>query len=293
MTAVRRPHVLIAGGGIAALELLLALRVLAGPRVAVTLLTADAVLSPRAMTVAEPFERGGAQAYDWGQIAAQHDASVVLDRLIAVDSEQQMAFTHDGRRVPYDLLVLTVGARRIASFPAALTFGIADDAASQLRAAVADVLAHPAKSIAFTLASPAVWSLPLYELALLTAHELREHGSGAAVRIVTPELHVLELFGAAGRDAVLPLLEAVDIEVVTRAQPRAVDAAGLRFDHGDPIPADHVVTLADSVARQIAGLPVDGAGFVPVDLHGRVTGQTAIYAAGEVTSFPLRQGGIA
>ena len=43
----------------------------------------------------------------------------------------------------------------------------------------------------------------------------------------------------------------------------------------------------------MAGLPTDRAGFVPVDLHGRVTGEPCVYAAGEVTSFPLRQGGLA
>lgn len=35
------------------------------------------------MTVAEPFQRGGAQTYAWTQVAAQHDARFVLDRLVA------------------------------------------------------------------------------------------------------------------------------------------------------------------------------------------------------------------
>jgi hypothetical protein len=53
------------------------------------------------------------------------------------------------------------------------------------------------------------------------------------------------------------------------------------------------VTLADVVARPVAGLPFDRAGFIPVDVHGAVAGETAVYAAGEATSFPLRQGGLA
>ena len=293
MTADDRTRVLIAGGGIAALELLLALRVLAGAHVAITLLTAEAQLAPRAMTVAEPFERGAAQAYDWSQIADHQHARLVIDRLVAVDTAAQIVFTHSGRRLHYDILALATGARRVEPFAGALTFGMRDDAAAALRARVADVLTRDAASIAFALPSPSSWPLPLYELALLTAHELREHGSNATVRIVTPEQHPLDLFGPAASDAVKPMLDTLGIELTLRAQPREVLPAALRIDGDQLIAADHVVTLADIAARPIAGLPVDRAGFVPVDLHGRVTGETTVYAAGEVTSFPLRQGGLA
>jgi sulfide:quinone oxidoreductase len=289
----RRTNVLIAGGGIAALELLLALRVLAGPQVAVTLLTRDAELVPRAMTVAEPFARGGALSYDWSQITEDQGARLVLDALVAVDTTGQVAFTHGGRRLRYDVLALTTGARRVEPLAGALTFGTRADVSADLRAIVAAVLADPATSIAFALSSPSSWPLPLYELALLTAHELREHGSTAAVRIVTPEEHPLGLFGPAAPEAVLPILDALGIELVTHAQPRDRVAGGLRLGDGGFVAADHVVTLAGIVARPVPGLPSDRAGFVPVNLHGRVIGEPAVYAAGEVTSFPLRQGGLA
>jgi sulfide:quinone oxidoreductase len=289
----RAPQVLIAGGGIAALELLLALRVLAGARVAITLLTAQAELAPRAMTVAEPFERGGAQTYEWSQIARHQDARLVLDALVAVDTDTRTVVTHGGRRLHYDILVIATGARRVEPFAGALTFGARTDAAPELRALIADVLARDEASVAFALASPSSWPLPLYELALLTAHELREHGCSAAVRIVTPEEHPLGLFGPAAGDAIAPMLDALGIELITRAQPREVVPGGLRLDDGKLVAADHVVTLAEIVARPVPGLTLDRAGFVPVDLHGRVAGETAVYAAGEVTSFPLRQGGLA
>lgn len=294
MTASERlPNVLIAGGGIAALELLLALRVHAGPHVAITLLTRDAELAPRAMTVAEPFGRGGAQTYDWSQIARHQGAELVLDTLVAVDTAERIVFTHGGRRLHYDILALATGARRVEPFAGALTFGMPSDAAAQLHALVADVLTRGAASIAFTLPSPSIWPLPLYELALLTADELREHDSPAAVRIVTPEQHPLALFGPAAREALAPTLDMLGIELVTSAQPQDVVAGGLQLRDGEIVAADHVVTLADVVARPLPGLPVDRAGFVPVDLHGRVAGEPGVYAAGEVTSFPLRQGGLA
>jgi sulfide:quinone oxidoreductase len=289
----RSTNVLIAGGGIAALELLLALRVHAGPHVAITLLTSEPILAPRAMTVAEPFDRGGAQTYDWAQIAEQQGARVVFDVLVAVDTAERIVFTHGGRRLRYDVLAVATGARRVEPFAGALTFGTRTDATGRLRALVANVVTNEAASVAFALPSPSCWPLPLYELALLTTHELREHGSAAAIRIVTPEEQPLGLFGPAAADAVAPTLDALSMELVVGRQARELVAGGLRLDGGEIVPADHVVTLADITARPIPGLPCDRAGFVPVDLHGRVAGEPAVYAAGEVTSFPLRQGGLA
>ena len=43
----------------------------------------------------------------------------------------------------------------------------------------------------------------------------------------------------------------------------------------------------------LAGLPADSRGFLPVDAHGRVSGLSGVYAAGDATSFPVKQGGLA
>ena len=294
MTTTADPtRVLIAGGGVAALELLLALRALAGSRVRITLLTADAQFTPRAMTVAEPFQRGGAQAYDWAQIADDCDARLVIDQLVAVDGDARVAFTRSGSRLRYDAMALTTGARRVEPLAGALTFGMGRTPSDRLRAMIADVAAREHASIAFALPFASCWPLPLYELALLTAHELREQGSAATVSIVTPEQEPLALFGPAAAGALRPLLDTLGVELVLRAQPREIASAGALLDGGDVIAADHVVTLADVVARPVPGLPMDVMGFVPVDAYGRVAGEPGIYAAGEATSFPLRQGGLA
>ena len=292
-TEDRTANVLIAGGGIAALELLLAVRVLAGPRVSITLLSASPQLRPRAMSVAEPFGRGARQEYDWAQIAREQGAKLVLDALVAVDVAERMVFTHSGRRMPYDILALATGARRVEPFAGALTFGAPIGNGVDLRRLVAHALATDGDSIAFTLPSPSSWPLPVYELAMLTAHELREHGCHAAVSIVTPEEEPLGLFGSAARSAVMPMLDVLGIDLITNAQPREVLAGGLRLEGGTTVDARSVVTVADIAARPVPGLPMDRHGFVPVDVHGRVSGESGVYAAGEATSFPLRQGGLA
>jgi sulfide:quinone oxidoreductase len=47
------------------------------------------------------------------------------------------------------------------------------------------------------------------------------------------------------------------------------------------------------VGPPIRGLPHDRDGFIPVDDHGRVEGVDRVWAAGDCTTFPVKQGGIA
>jgi sulfide:quinone oxidoreductase len=41
------------------------------------------------------------------------------------------------------------------------------------------------------------------------------------------------------------------------------------------------------------GVPADENGFIPIDDHARVKGLDGVYAAGDGTNFPIKQGGIA
>jgi sulfide:quinone oxidoreductase len=59
------------------------------------------------------------------------------------------------------------------------------------------------------------------------------------------------------------------------------------------LPVEIAVALPRLVGPRIEGLPADADGFVPVDAHGRVDGLTDVYAAGDMTTRPLKQGGLA
>jgi sulfide:quinone oxidoreductase len=54
-----------------------------------------------------------------------------------------------------------------------------------------------------------------------------------------------------------------------------------------------VVTLPQLEGPRLPGVPSDHHGFIPVDGNGRVRGLDDVYAAGDVTAFPLKQGGLA
>jgi len=138
------------------------------------------------------------------------------------------------------------------------------------------------------------WALPLYELALFAAATLAKSGiEDARLRIVTPEDAPLRLFGPRASEWVAELLAERGIEILTGVHPVRFESGRLHLAPGEPIAADAVVSAARLEGRRIAGVPSDEDGFIPIDGHGRVLGMEATFAAGDVTSFPVKQGGIA
>jgi len=114
----------------------------------------------------------------------------------------------------------------------------------QLRTMLGELVDGTAASVAFTLAREQTWALPLYELALMTASHLRDHGSDARVMIVTPEDEPLGLFGPPASAAVREMLSAVGIArladmvpVVTLAGSPTPASLNVRCDNGSGIRA--------------------------------------------------------
>ena len=142
----------------------------------------------------------------------------------------------------------------------------------------------------FTLPAGAGWTLPLYELALLAAHELPD---GPELTIVTPEPRPLDLFGPVASDALARLLDRAGIGFEGETVAEAVVGGALSTRDGRLIAADAVIALARLQGPRIAGLPADAEGFIGVDEHGRVTGACDVFAAGDVTAGPIKQGGLA
>ena len=138
------------------------------------------------------------------------------------------------------------------------------------------------------------WPLPAYELAMMAAVELRSRGiDSPEVAVATPETAPLAVFGAAAADAMTGLLADRGIGLHLASTAVAVADGVLRTAEGGAVPAGAVIALPESVGPSIPGLPHDQRGFLPTDAHGRVEGCDAVYAAGDATAFPLRQGGIA
>ena len=170
VTGPSTPHVLIAGGGVAALETLMALRDLAGERVSITLVAPDASLTYRPMTVAQPFNAGHARDYDLAGIAREFQAALVRDTVVVVLGEGQSVRCASGRVLSYDHLVIATGAKAEPAFPSAITFGD-DPAEERLHGMLADLEQGYLQRVAFVVPGETAWTLPVYELALMTARQ--------------------------------------------------------------------------------------------------------------------------
>ena len=189
-------EVVIAGGGIAALEAALALQAIAGEHVQVRLLAPDPQLVYRPMTVGEPFSLPPARSHPVALIAERAGAEVIAERFARVDAGRRIAHTESGTELPYDALIIAIGARARAPFAHGL---VIDDRRMDelLHGIVEDIEGGYVRSIAFVSGARLGWPLPLYELALLTARRAHDSDLEIAVTIVTPERGPLEVFGDA------------------------------------------------------------------------------------------------
>jgi sulfide:quinone oxidoreductase len=286
-------RVLVAGGGVAALEATLALRALAVDRLSVELLAPEPEFWYRPLAVAEPFGLGEVRHFDLAQLAAAAGATFSPGALTQVDAESRQARTSLGSLLAYDALLVACGAVPTPAVPGALTFrGPADT--ERMRRLLEELAGGQAARLAFVVPWGAVWSLPIYELALMTAAYLSERAPGAVeLLLVTPEEEPLQLFGPAGSQAVRELLDESGISVHTSACAVELVEGELHLVPKGSIAADRVVALARLRGPRIDGLPQTVDGFVPVDAHGQVHSLADVFAAGDITSFPVKQGGIA
>ncbi|HEX5900494.1 MAG TPA: FAD-dependent oxidoreductase [Solirubrobacteraceae bacterium] len=293
MAETHTPRIVVAGGGVAGLEACLALRSFLGePDLDIALLCREDRFEYRPLAVLEPFEGAPAWSMKLERFAADQEVRLVVDALAGVDPDRHVAITAYSGRLSYEALLVCVGARPVRGLPGAITFRGGRDAAA-VRAALDAVQPGEAATIAFAVPFGAFWTLPLYELAILAAARLQTRGTRAKVLITSPESAPLEAFGAAASTAVAQLLDAHGIEFTSHARAVAADAGELALDDGRRIATTAVVTLPNLVGRRVPGIPQDSEGFIAVDEHGRVPGADGVYAAGDVTTFPLKQGGLA
>lgn len=295
-TAAARRHVVIVGGGVAAVETLLALR--AAPRggaLDVTLVAPNEQLEYRPLAVLEPFGPAPTRRFPLAAIAADGDAALVRDTLRAVDGAARAIVLGDGSRIAYDVLVVAAGARRQPALKSAETFLDAAGGAD-LRGLLGELDAGAVRSVAFVVPPGSGWALPLYELTLLTAHHARERGlRDVELTLVTHEPQPLAVVAGEGGAAVAQLLDDAGVRVLRGRRVCGHDGRTVVLEPpgGGPLLADRVVALPRLAGPAIDGLPADAEGFVHVDDHMRVPGLDGVYAVGDATTFPVKQGGLA
>jgi sulfide:quinone oxidoreductase len=287
-------RVVVAGGGVGALEAVLALRALAGDNVELTMLSPEEHFTYQPLSVGDPFALGAAKRYPLSRVAEDLELELRHSGLGSVDPGARTVRTSDGDELPYDALLVAVGAGREPAFEHALTFRGQQDG-ERAHGLLQDLEGGYVHRIAFVVPPGHAWSLPLYELALMTAARAKEMSlEGVEITLVTPEESPLGVFGLQASEEVARLLADGGIAVETGVHASVERKGEVLLRPGDRrLQCDRIVALPRIVARRIDGLPSDEEGFVPIDEHARVPGVERIWAAGDGTAFPVKQGGIA
>lgn len=285
------PRVVVVGGGLAAAEAVLALRAYAGDLVDIELVAPEPRFWFRPATTAAPFTDTAVQTFEFAALAEDTGALLLHDRLEAVTPSVKRVRLASGAQRAYDALVLALGARARAAVPGALTLRDQRDAAP-LQRVVDELRSGLLSDLVLTAPASVSWTLPVYELALLAAGEAERHGRHPTISVVTPETEAVAVFGTHISAEVSSILAARDIALTCGAIPRDVRRDGLRLADGTRVAADRVVAVPALVGQPVSGLPADAHGFLPVT-RGRVDGLADVYAAGDMTSSPVKQGGLA
>ena len=267
-------HVLIAGGGVAALEAAFALRALAGDLVDLELLAPEPKFFYRPQAVFEPFGGVRVQMFELAELAKGLGAQLTPGDLASIVPAAHVARTSQGMTIPYDVLVIATGASPRAVLRDAVPFrGPADDDR------IAAIARHSAlgDDSPLTLAIPArrTWPLPMYELAF----GLRSITNRPLI-LATVEPVAGEALGRTGSALLRAMLASRNIKLAT----------DVNFEH---FARDVTIAAPELRAARIFGVPADDDGFIPTDRFGVVLGVDDVYAAGDVTCSAVKHGSLA
>jgi sulfide:quinone oxidoreductase len=286
-------RVVICGGGVAGVEALLALRALGPISVEMHLVAPNRQFVYQPLAVAAPFDLAETHLFELAEIAGEQNAKLYVDSLARVEAEDRCVRLASGAVLPYDALVIAVGAQRRDWLEGALHFAGAENVAA-FRALLERFESGADQRLSFVSPPGVSWTLPLYELALLTASHFADLGiTGVELTVVTPEADPLALFGPAASRMLRNLLADRGIVLKAGASAEKIQYGKLHLHPTATLEVDQVVTLAQLEGPALPGLPADATGFIAVDEHSRVAGLQDVYAAGDGTTFPVKQGGTA
>ncbi len=285
--------VVIAGGGVAGLEALLALHAMAGERVSLRLIAPDPDFSYRPLAVAEPFALGHAHHVPLKRFTDETGAELVIDAAVGVDDANRQVRLRDGGAQGFEALLLATGGRAVAGVEDATTWwpeGDPDTYGGLLR----DIDEGYTKRLAIVVPLGAVWPLPAYELALMTAGEAREMGhDDVQVTVVTPESAPLAFFGEEAGKAVAEELRWGGVKARTGVVARRGPSGLVLEPGGELLDVQRVYAVPRLLGPDLEGVPADEEGFIRADDDGLVQGCARTWAAGDGVVSPLKFGGLA
>jgi sulfide:quinone oxidoreductase len=273
----------------------MAVRSLAGDRVALTLIAPEDEFVYRPLAAREPFAVGRARRIPLPTAARAAGADFVAATVEAVDPGSRLLTTSDGQRLEYDALVLAVGAEATPVVANVLTWDDRSDS-EMLGGLIRDIEEGYSRRVAILIPPGPGWPLRGYEVALFLTLEAKAMGAEIHTTIVRPEPDPLAELGPHATARIARELEQAGIAVLA--------ADGFEVERGhtsgvvlhpsdERIEAQRILALPVLRGRRVPGVPTDDAGFIDVDEHCRVRGLEGVWAVGDATAFPVKSGGFA
>jgi sulfide:quinone oxidoreductase len=284
---------LVAGGGVAGLEALLMVRRLLGEPARAVVLAPEPEFTYRQYAVAEPFSYGEVARFDLGDLVSKAGGRLRQDALSGVESSEKIAHTAAGAEVYFDALVIAIGAQSTSGLPGAITYrGPASN--RDVRQAILAIDRGEISRLAFAVPGSCHWPLPLYELAIMAASHLADMGDRSeAIDLVTAENEPLAIFGTAASERLRTELDRAGVRLHTGVAPARMGAGGLTLMDGSLIRCDRAIALPRLEVPPLTGVAQGPHGFIATDSRMRVSESSDIYAVGDASWFPIKQGGLA
>jgi sulfide:quinone oxidoreductase len=293
-------RVAVLGGGFGGLETAFSLRMLAGDRARLTLVSDQDHFYFKPNSIYVPFGLDPERLrVPLAGPAARKSIELIADRARGIDPDARRVELENGS-LDYDFLVVATGAAmRADEVP-----GLPDHAIStwtaedmlELRAAFEQLLESPPgrpRRVLFLIPPNNRCAGPLYEIALMLDTWLRRRSArqGTELLWATFEHTYIQAFGPRLHEVVAGEFERRGIRghhdwLVERVEPGAV-----AFADGESIEYDLLVAFPPYIAATpFPGLEADDRGFLATELDSRrLVRHPEIFAVGDAGDFPVKQ----
>jgi sulfide:quinone oxidoreductase len=296
-----RPRVVVLGGGFGGLETAFDLRLLAGERAQITLVSESDHFLFKPNSIYVPFGLDPERLkVPLAKPATRKGIGLVQARAHAIDPDARRVEL-DGRSIPYDFLVVATGAdMRAAEIP-----GLGEHAIScwtpaemlRLRAGFEGLLGPApggkARRVLFVVPPNNKCAGPLYEIVLMLDTWLRRKGARESAEIVwtTYESSYIQAFGPRLHEVAAAEFERRGVAGHTDWVVERVDPGSVSYANGEQLGYDLLVAFPPYVASTpFEGLQADERGFLRTELASRrLVDHPEIFAVGDAGDFPVKQ----
>lgn len=293
---------MILGSGFAGLETAFLLRMRMREAAELTLVSEREAFTFRPNTIYVPFGADPADlVVELAKPFRRRNVQFVAGTVTGVDPAAHEVELSDGRKVPYDKLVIATGAAmRPEEIP-----GLAEHAATiwtpqsmlgvrerfeKIRADARD--GRPSR-VLFLIPPNNKCAGPLYEIVMMFETWLRREGVREPVEITwsTFEQAYIQAFGPRLHELVSSEFPQRGIEGHTGEIVTDIVPGEARYADGTARAFDHLIAFPPYVSSvRYESLPSDDRGFIETELDTRqVAGQPDIYAPGDAGDFPVKQ----